>query len=391
MAGIMGIIKNMSRKASSTKRRAISETAGKKTENSRQSGATVSGNIPLFAPSLEEGLTSEDQADASAHDGGSRLVAPAEHKEQASRATENQHVWTVVRHGGMGAIHLGPTESIEKDFIYKLIIVIILMAISILAQYYDFPVRGDFGLFAIVSAISMFILRRHPLAVLLVLIIAALLSGVLLVLRHENALLAIEPIAMAAAAWLIGHHALKTQTQADTSLRKLRSDIDELQRISVRDPLTGLFNRRYAFEIGPVCVAETKRLGTEAHLIMLDIDHFKQVNDKLGHATGDVVLKECAGIFGLMLRGGTDILARIGGEEFIIIMPNSNSEAAYNEANRIRDAVRGHSFPGVPWQITVSLGVVAFKNSESFDSALERVDICLYNSKRSGRNRVTVG
>jgi len=395
MTAIMAKIRNMSRKALSKKRRTPAEAAGGKAGTLSLSADRDGGRISILAPSLDEGPDADEtrglkfRPNKRESDNGSGVYI-----EGLTSGTSGSVSPGHVRHAGAASIfndNAGQDGGRRLGQAVRIIAVLVMMTIGLAAQYYEFPVPGDFGIFGILSALSIFIMRRQPLLAFLILIAAAAASGIILRLRDQSILFVLEPFAMVVAAWLISEHALKTQAQADRSMRKLRMDIDELQRISMRDPLTGLYNRRYAFEVGPALVAEKKRLGTEAHLIMLDIDHFKQVNDRLGHPEGDIVLKECSAIFSLMLRSDLDVLARIGGEEFIIIMPDSNSETAYNVANRIRDIVRSHSFSGVPWQITVSLGVVAFKENESFDSALERVDLCLYHSKRSGRNRVTVG
>jgi diguanylate cyclase (GGDEF)-like protein len=282
----------------------------------------------------------------------------------------------------------------RKRFAFALRVVgaFLLLGSSLLAEYFELPTRGDLGIFALASGLSVFLLRELPLVAAFFLIPAAFLSGYTLFANVEGPtmLLFIEPLVIASAAWYAAWMARAEKAKSQRSLSVLEARISELKNISLRDPLTGLFNRRYAFEAGPAAVAQCRRYGGELHLIMLDIDHFKRVNDKLGHAVGDTVLKGIAEILLLILRQ-SDILARIGGEEFVVILPRTDIEAAYNIANRIRDGVRAHEFAEVPWRVTVSLGVVTLHPDEDFEAALERADFCLYQSKRSGRNRVTVG
>jgi diguanylate cyclase (GGDEF)-like protein len=287
---------------------------------------------------------------------------------------------------------VGSVERKRFAFALRLLGAILLLASSLVAEHFELPARGDLGVFAIAAGLSVFLLREQPFAALIPLIPAVLLSGYSLFVKAEGpvAFLFLEPLFIAAAAWYAAWRAKVDRAESLRSLNALEERVNELKKISLRDPLTGLFNRRYAFEAGPAAVSQCRRYGGELHLIMLDIDHFKRVNDKLGHAVGDTVLKGLSDLLLLILRQ-SDILARIGGEEFVVILPRTDVEAAYNIANRIRDGVREHGFVEVPWKVTVSLGVVTLHPEESFEAALERADFCLYQSKRSGRNRVTVG
>lgn len=283
-------------------------------------------------------------------------------------------------------------NSSRFTLILRVLSAVALLGLSLAAELFELPARGDLGVFALAAGLSVFILRESPAVALGLLLPSVFLSGYGLYARAAGpiALLFIEPFLIAAAAWYVGWKVRAERAASLRSMNALEARIKELKNISLRDPLTGLFNRRYAYEAGPAAVAQCRRYGGELHLIMLDIDHFKRVNDKLGHAVGDTVLKGIAELLILILRQ-SDILARIGGEEFVVILPRTDIEAAYNIANRIRDGVREHDFSEVPWTVTVSLGVVTLHQDEGFEEALERADFCLYQSKRSGRNRVTVG
>jgi two-component system, cell cycle response regulator len=155
---------------------------------------------------------------------------------------------------------------------------------------------------------------------------------------------------------------------------------------ATRDPLTGLGNRR-AFDAALAHeLARIQRSGSPLSLIMCDIDHFKRVNDTLGHETGDLVLKELAEI----IKGNCrelDVPARFGGEEFVIILPDTALEGALLAAERLRASVEAHVFPGAG-HVTVSLGVA--QASEHPEDLVKESDQAMYAAKQSGRNRVCV-
>ncbi len=134
-------------------------------------------------------------------------------------------------------------------------------------------------------------------------------------------------------------------------------------------------------------LAYIKRYDTNISLVMLDIDHFKEVNDKYGHDVGDKVLVEFAKRSKAILRG-VDILVRWGGEELITILPETDVNAAGEAAERLRQYIMSEPFFHVG-KITVSLGVTGILLSDTKDSVLKRIDDALYESKRLGRNRVT--
>lgn len=166
----------------------------------------------------------------------------------------------------------------------------------------------------------------------------------------------------------------------------------ELQVQANRDFLTEIANRRYFFHLGARELARAERYASDVSLIMLDIDHFKMVNDTHGHAVGDIVLKAVAQICKTGLRE-VDILGRIGGEEFAILLPQTSGDTAREVAERIRNAVQvagvpvGSSVPAI--QVTVSMGVSTEKAAQaSLDDLLQAADTALYEAKHTGRNRV---
>jgi diguanylate cyclase (GGDEF)-like protein len=160
---------------------------------------------------------------------------------------------------------------------------------------------------------------------------------------------------------------------------------------SMTDPLTGLLNRRSYLDLSGKEETRARRHGNPFSVLMLDIDHFKKINDTYGHPVGDLAIKALAAVCSSALRPH-DILARYGGEEFVLTLPHTPAEGARTVAERIREAVEQttvSSENGVV-RFTVSIGVSTYSNGESFDHIVERADKALYISKEGGRNRVTV-
>ncbi len=162
----------------------------------------------------------------------------------------------------------------------------------------------------------------------------------------------------------------------------------ELKEISIRDELTGLYNRRYFNEVLPKEMERAKRYSDKLSLIMYDLDRFKKINDTFGHTIGDYVLKEVSKIVSERIRK-VDYVFRVGGEEFIILLVETDRKDAYQVAEKIRKAIAKHDFNYVG-KITISLGVTSLRQTDNFDSIVKRVDSALYESKNKGRNRTTV-
>lgn len=166
----------------------------------------------------------------------------------------------------------------------------------------------------------------------------------------------------------------------------------KLYEASVRDGLTGAFNRKHFNERLAVEVSYSIRHGTELSLVMFDIDHFKRVNDEYGHLAGDRVLTALTGVMQHTVRA-EDILARYGGEEFAIIARGTNLAGAMSLGERVRGMAERLSIPfeGRALRVTVSVGVAVFSELQGKrDSAglIARADSCLYLAKETGRNRV---
>jgi diguanylate cyclase (GGDEF)-like protein len=168
----------------------------------------------------------------------------------------------------------------------------------------------------------------------------------------------------------------------------LKKSEENYKMLSEFDVLTGIYNRR-AYEkklSGAINIAQ--RYKRPLSLIMFDIDDFKNINDILGHAAGDSVLKEIASAIKEGLRA-TDFFARIGGEEFIIICPETTLEMAANLAERFRAKIENYNFT-IGNKITLSFGVIAFQEGSTKENLEHFVDLALYDAKSKGKNRVEI-
>jgi diguanylate cyclase (GGDEF)-like protein len=165
-----------------------------------------------------------------------------------------------------------------------------------------------------------------------------------------------------------------------------------LLEMSHTDELTGIANRRHFFERATEEFSRARRFGRELAFIMLDLDHFKNVNDRWGHASGDRVLKAFTDCVLSTIRE-MDLVARLGGEEFVIMAPDTNEDSAHQLAERVRQRFeKSHLMEGSEQvRLTVCAGVSTVRPEEgSPDAALKRADEALYEAKRTGRNRTVL-
>jgi diguanylate cyclase (GGDEF)-like protein/PAS domain S-box-containing protein len=170
----------------------------------------------------------------------------------------------------------------------------------------------------------------------------------------------------------------------DVTQRRLLEE--ELLNLSVTDPLTGVYNRRHFQRVLHREMSRSDRYARPFSLIMLDIDHFKEVNDRFGHEAGDRVLNELTA----MIRGRirtSDLLARWGGEEFLILLTDTTLRQAVSLAEDILRQLKAGTFSGVGC-VTSSFGIVEHRSGEGMDGLLTRVDNLLYQAKRGGRARI---
>ncbi|HEU5283751.1 MAG TPA: GGDEF domain-containing protein [Burkholderiales bacterium] len=182
---------------------------------------------------------------------------------------------------------------------------------------------------------------------------------------------------------------------------RLRNDNTHLQRslhlqreyeqAAKTDLLTGMYNRRWMEETFPRQIARSRRSSQPLALLMADIDHFKRLNDRHGHTTGDQVLKAVAQKLSETLRP-TDLNVRYGGEEFVALLPGAGADSATAAAERLRRAIEQADYsaidPAARLKVTVSIGVAVLRNGDALEHLIERADAALYRAKAAGRNRV---
>lgn len=186
---------------------------------------------------------------------------------------------------------------------------------------------------------------------------------------------------------------LRTKSLQD-ELRKKNNQLEDLlhtlDRLASTDSLTGLYNRRRFESVLEKEYKRMKRYGTTFSCLIVDIDYFKKVNDAHGHKAGDAVLREIADILKSNVRQ-IDTIARWGGEEFVILMPETRKEEASIAAKRILQSVEEHKFPAAPdISLTVSIGLAQASDYSQDDSerVLHAADMAMYEAKRKGRNRL---
>jgi diguanylate cyclase (GGDEF)-like protein len=174
-------------------------------------------------------------------------------------------------------------------------------------------------------------------------------------------------------------------------VERLRAGREELERISITDSLTGIYNRKYLNEKLADHVTYARDGDSTFTILMIDVDHFKAYNDTYGHVAGDKVLSRLGPLLKAQLRS-SGFVARYGGEEFFALLPDADADDAVKVAERIRTAVADEPFgeSGDKVRLTLSIGVATFENrGETSESIIAAADKALYRAKKNGRNRVT--
>jgi diguanylate cyclase (GGDEF)-like protein len=187
-------------------------------------------------------------------------------------------------------------------------------------------------------------------------------------------------------------HRLAQEQRDYLDIQQHRVLLEQVQVLAATDPLTGLYNRRHFFTLGAYELGHARRLNKPLSILAIDIDHFKQINDAYGHSVGDEVLKAAAHAFQSSLRQD-DILARMGGDEFMVFLPAKDLYEAAAIAERIRVAIQNLSIETsqLSFHVTVSVGVAPLtEDIVDFEALLMRADEALYNAKRAGRARIHV-
>jgi two-component system, cell cycle response regulator len=180
--------------------------------------------------------------------------------------------------------------------------------------------------------------------------------------------------------------------KAEKALKKAMSQLTEknqiLKKLSTTDELTRLSNRRQLIKQLKEKIYDASRYSTPLSVILFDIDHFKKINDTYGHLSGDEVLKKVAEVFLNSLRS-SDIAGRYGGEEFLLILPNTALEKGINVANTFNEKIKELTFESIPnAKVTISGGICEYSNEIKYEHLLSRVDDLLYIAKDNGRDRV---
>jgi len=192
---------------------------------------------------------------------------------------------------------------------------------------------------------------------------------------------------------------LKTANRILELEKSLKEANEAIRVLSITDTMTGCYNRTYMDSHLPNELQRAVRYGHPISVVMVDIDHFKNINDTYGHQAGDQVLKVFVETIGHSIRSGVDWIARYGGEEFLVVLPETNLDSAQLLAERLRTEVskRIISFKGKEMQITASFGVTGLPSSQavtaslkdiSYEAMINLADKCLYSAKQEGRNLV---
>jgi two-component system cell cycle response regulator len=184
---------------------------------------------------------------------------------------------------------------------------------------------------------------------------------------------------------------VRTQVKKKRYTERLRDNVQMSIEMAITDALTGLYNRRYMESHVGTLVEQAASRGKPLTVLVLDIDYFKSINDNHGHDAGDDVLRE----FALRIRKsirGIDLACRFGGEEFVVVMPETDLAVATMVAERLRRRIATEPFTiqqgARALEVTISIGIAALGAGDTAAAVLKRADQALYRAKRDGRNRV---
>ncbi|MDY0055708.1 MAG: GGDEF domain-containing protein [Methyloversatilis sp.] len=182
---------------------------------------------------------------------------------------------------------------------------------------------------------------------------------------------------------------LAIQARLRTQRNELEAALTRIQELATRDALTGLPNRRHITDLFAQMARGAERTGSPLTVCLLDLDHFKRINDTYGHKAGDTVLKRFADTATGALRD-SDVLARWGGEEFLVLLPDTPAKKADQSMARVRAALAQTRLVTDAAAVTFSAGLAQFRPGESIEHAVERADFALYRAKSEGRNRCVI-
>ncbi|HEX9433917.1 MAG TPA: GGDEF domain-containing protein [Burkholderiales bacterium] len=212
-------------------------------------------------------------------------------------------------------------------------------------------------------------------------------------LLDRGALLAEFAVLIVVLPWFaaMGGYVNRLRTRLSDSNRDLKRAFDRIEQLAVRDALTGSYNRRFLMDCLAGERSRAERLGTAFAVCLVDLDHFKAINDDFGHAAGDAVLMELPVFAAAGLRA-IDVFGRFGGEEFLLVLPGATLEGARAAAERVRRSIEAARFPALGERpVTVTIGVAEHGKGEDVAALLARADRALYAGKARGRNCVVIG
>lgn len=264
-------------------------------------------------------------------------------------------------------------------------------------MYHSGPAREAFALFYLV-AMLFGVLRLNASRLMVLALLALGAHGTMLQLVYlRDPSMDMRPglvefaVLMIVLPWfaVMGGYVNRLRTRLSDSHKELGKAFDRLGELAIRDELTGAHNRRFLMETLARERSRADRIAEPFSVCVIDLDHFKSVNDTLGHAAGDAVLRHFAELAPRGLRG-IDTFGRFGGEEFLIVLPGTGRQGALAAAERVRTATEAAAFPGIPGdrRVTVTVGVATHAKGEDVTALLARADQALYQGKNSGRNRV---
>lgn len=181
------------------------------------------------------------------------------------------------------------------------------------------------------------------------------------------------------------------QDELRTKNRQLEEVLSKVEVLAITDPLTQLYNRRHFESVIESEFASTARYKSPASCLMIDVDHFKGVNDEYGHRAGDTVLRELSQIIKNCLRK-VDTVARWGGEEFVVLLPRTKKQDALIAASRILKAIAEYKFSDIDRQITVSIGIASIPDLtiDTAEKLVDASDSAMYEAKEKGRNQIII-
>jgi len=188
---------------------------------------------------------------------------------------------------------------------------------------------------------------------------------------------------------VMGGYVNRLRMRISDSHRTLQRAFERIEELAVRDELTGAYNRRFLMEQLARERSRAERLAAPFSVCLIDLDHFKAINDTFGHAAGDAVLKHFAALVPQELRA-VDCYGRFGGEEFLVVLPDTAREGATACAERVRARTAAATFPGLPEgrRVSVTVGVATHAKGEEIGALLGRADVALYRGKAEGRDKV---